>query len=377
MYIHLPFCRRICPFCDFVVVKRQKNSFEQQQRSYVQALGEELVLRQENYSQHKLTTLYFGGGTPSLLSIDFLSQLFRQIGQTFEISEDAEVTLEVDPETVDTAKVRSMLDLGVNRLSLGLQSLHSNTLKMLGRGYDSSKARELLEICQSAGANNLSVDLIFGVPGQHRAELEKDIDELSEIAAVKHISTYGLTVDSNSKFLKRLRRLKTSMATSDDQAIHMQAVMSRLQERRFEHYEVSNFCRSGFQSRHNLGYWLGRNVISLGVGAFGYLDGRRYWNINALNHYQACLEGGVLPTAGSEILTSDASAFETLMLRLRLRSGISRHDINKLVQFPGRHFFPTVRSFEKRGLMRWQSDNLQFTDSGLLVSDAILAELNP
>ena len=268
-YIHIPFCRSKCNYCSFVSFNRPELI-----TGYVYSLLKEIS---ENYRGEKLNTLYFGGGTPSLLPVDLLSKLIKK----FDLAENAEVTIEVNPDDCTSDYIKSLKILGFNRLSIGSQSFNDNLLKHAGRRHNSEQITDTVRYAKLAGFNNISLDLIYGLPEQTTEGLIKDLEKFLGLD-IQHISTYGLKIEGGSYWGTHT---PDNIPDEDLQADMYEGVNEILTNADFKRYEVSNFAKKGFESRHNLTYWNNEEYYGFGVSAHGYVDGIRYSNYCTLEEY--------------------------------------------------------------------------------------------
>jgi oxygen-independent coproporphyrinogen-3 oxidase len=322
LYVHLPFCKHKCGYCDF-------NAYAGMDRlmpDYVRALELELAAAREQHSFARLETVYFGGGTPSLLPADLMAQVLRFVRSTFDVAADAEVTLEANPASTDAQKVEAWLDGGVNRLSLGVQGFEPRALAVLERKTDAAQATRAFELARSMGMPNVSIDLIYAVPFQDRASwletLRRGID-----LGPDHISTYCLTFEEGTLLWRRRAEGRVPEVDPDLQWDQLDAACAELEAAGFARYEVSNWARPGFESRHNHAYWRCRPVYGAGAGAHSYAtDGsaaRRWWNIARPRAYIAAPPP---PVADGEELPTRKAMGEALMLGLRTAEGMMPPD---------------------------------------------------
>ncbi len=363
LYIHIPFCEKKCFYCSFVVTIAQ----QQRMDAYVDCLEKEM----QRYRGQRLKTIYLGGGTPTLLDQSQLRRIIEAIRKTFLFDRETELTIEANPEGVDLEKAYLLLDLGVNRISLGTQSFHDHYLKFLGRCHDARMAVETFTVLRKAGFKNINVDLMYSFPRQTMEEIESDVGKLIEFAS-EHVSLYTLTVDPHSRFHAK------KMAESENhlQAEQYERVVGLLAKAGLPQYEVSNFARPGQESRHNLIYWTGGNYIGIGVGAHSHQDGERRWNIAHLPEYIACLQTGGDPMEGFERLSREERLVETLLFGLRMNRGIHLQQLQNQLGcvLPGEKMH-TLQTFIEGGWLIGENDLLKATDKGRLVLDEMAARL--
>src|SRR5258706_5906082 len=319
LYVHVPFCKHKCGYCDF-------NAYAGMDRlmpDYMDALERELVFARERYPFHQLDTVYLGGGTPSLLPADLVARLLHFIRDNFNVAPDAEVTLEANPASTDAAKLEAWLDGGVNRLSLGVQGFDGRALAVLERRTDAAQATRAFQLARSMGMRNISIDLIYAVPFQ---DLESWMETLRRGLALgpDHISTYCLTFEEGTLLWRRRAQGRVPEVDPDPQWDHLDAAIVELDAAGYPRYEGSNWARPGFESRPNKAYWSCRPVYGAGAGAHSYgTDGataRRWWNV--ARPREAIAAAGDPMADGGE-LESRKRAAESLMLGLRTAEGMA------------------------------------------------------
>lgn len=363
LYIHIPFCDKKCFYCSFVIAVGQRHRVSQ----YLEALAKEASL----YKGTKVDSVYIGGGTPTFLDEKALSNLFAMIRNNFEFDWAQECTIEANPEGLDVAKLKLLKNLGVNRVSLGVQSLNDQYLKYLGRNHDAKKASMAFETIRRAGFDNVSVDLMYGFPNQTLPELESDVRQLAEWQS-EHLSLYTLTIEEHSRFfVKDIQTPSGAMAVK-----HYELVTKILAENSFLQYEISNFAKKDKESRHNLNYWQGGDYIGLGVGAHSHLNGKRFWNVSRFMDYLKKMEANQLPIEGSEELSPEKRLMETFLFGLRMNQGINVDGLEDRFQytidFERRQ---KIEDFIKENYLRREGNHLQVTPQGRLVLDELSARL--
>ena len=316
VYIHIPFCATKCYYCAFNTYAFHK----EQARAYLTALRTEMELYAPETDP--LQTIFIGGGTPSILSADSLTQLFADIHQHFQITPNAEITVECNPGTVDAEKLRVMRDNGVNRLSFGLQAMQDDTLKQLGRIHTVDEFLQSYRLAREGGFENINIDLIFALPDQKMEAWHHTLNEVISLEPA-HISAYNLVMEETTPFYEWWQAGKLHLPSEDTEADMFQYTIETLTAHGYMHYEICNFARPDYYAKHNLVYWDNQPCIGLGVGASGYVNGVRYSNIRGIAPYIDELSERNKPIADTERLTGDAEKSETLMLALRKQEGIS------------------------------------------------------
>ncbi len=322
LYLHIPFCKRKCPYCDFFSVETLADG---RLTAYPELLRQHLRRVADCGGQGPFDTIYFGGGTPSLLAPETVGSLLQAAARDFGVTGDAEITLEANPGTVTLARLSGYRGAGVNRLSLGLQSLDPRQLVTLGRLHTAAHGREAVAQARRAGYANLSVDLIFALPGQTLAALAGEVDRYLDLAP-EHLSCYGLTAEPDTPFHHRVQRGELTLPDGDFYAEAFLLVHERLTAAGYLHYEIANYARPGQECRHNLGYWQRRPYLGIGAGAHSFRDigwGER-WAVPAdLAGYAAALREGREPCECLERFDRAAAMGESLYLGLRTAAGVS------------------------------------------------------
>lgn len=363
LYIHIPFCQRKCFYCSFAVAIGQEHRTD----DYVMALGKESL----PYQGQKIKTVYLGGGTPSMLSEKQLRQLFAVITRRFYVSPQAEITVEANPENIDFNKARILIDLGVNRVSLGIQTFQDQQLRYLGRAHDSIRARKAFADLRQAGFRNINVDLMHAFPKQIEQELREDLTQMLALGS-EHVSLYTLTVEENSRFFVQNIEQKDSHEQGDQYDL----IVKTLAEAGIAQYEVSNFARPGFESRHNINYWQGGNYIGLGMSSHSHWDGRRSWNFGRLADYLKKIEANESVEEGFEVLSNDRRLTEALVFGLRMNCGV---DLNGLSERFQEKFAPEtiekISQLIEQGFLARHNDLLCATNAGRRVLDEISTRL--
>jgi len=355
LYVHIPFCLRKCLFCSFVITVGQ----EHRRDDYIAALLEEM----KNYQNLKLKSIYLGGGTPSMLDEQHLEILMKAIKDNFIWSENMEITLEANPESINLAKAKLIRKIGFNRISLGVQSMNDRYLKFLGRGHQGAKAKEVYQMLRDEGFENINLDLMYAFPGQTTQELEEDVCKIASLKS-EHLSLYTLTIEPNSRFHA------THMKLDDDEKLAEQYLLigRLLGNFGFQQYEISNFAKPGFQSVHNRNYWLGDPYIGLGMGAHGFTGCRRYWNASHLQNYLEQISSQGQAIEGFEDLTEEQLMMEKVLFGLRMNQGIAWNLVPKTKQ-------EQIKTWIDEGLLLLEDGFLKTTDRGRLVLDELSVRL--
>jgi oxygen-independent coproporphyrinogen-3 oxidase len=387
VYVHVPFCERVCPYCDFAVIPTPELPADQETR-YVDALLRELASRSSLYrdpsgTERRLASIYLGGGTPSLLTRESLSRIVNAIRLAFPADGSVETTLEVNPSTLERSRLPEFRALGVNRVSVGVQSFDDAVLKRLGRAHRVEEADQALAACRAAGFQAISLDLIFAAPGQQLADLEADLDRVLAFGP-DHVATYELTIELGTPFALAASRGQLSLPDEDEASAMMETIEARLCAGGFERYEISNYARPGFQSVHNRRYWERQPVLGLGVGAFSTEPpsatapfGARHSNLRDLRTYLDRIAQRLPPAAGpTEIFDVETARGEAAFLALRGSRGLLAVEFESEFGQPPRAFFgAAIDRLTEAGLLdEAAGGDLRLSARGRLLADSVFAE---
>lgn len=369
VYIHWPYCARICPYCDFNVYKQKIDL------NLTQAMQSDLRGWRAWSGPRDIGSIHFGGGTPSLMSADDISHCILQTRTSWGLKDDCEIAIEANPHDADEAKWRAYRAAGINRLSLGVQSFHDPALKGLGRDHDAAEARAALNLAVDIFPS-VSLDIIFGWAGQTEALLKADLD-IALASGAQHISAYQLTIEEGTAFARAEARGDIKAVDSDKSADFYDLVRERLMAGGFKHYEVSNFAKPGHRSQHNLTYWQGRDYVGVGPGAHGRLTvgGTRYATIAAMRpkDYQETVAASGLGIAEKEALSPTAWAEEYLLMGLRIEDGIS---LSRFKEISGETLpLKAIGELAEDGLIVQQGDRLKTTAQGRLLLNSVTEKL--
>lgn len=348
LYVHIPFCKKKCEYCSF-------NSYaqmEEQFYSYTQRLIKEI----RTYEKQTVETVYFGGGTPSVFPKEYLIQILEEIKSRFNLLENAEITIEINPKTVTSEGLKSLRQGGFNRVSIGIQSFNDGELLQLGRIHTASDAEEVFMWCRDAHFDNISIDLMSAIPSQTLTSLEKNLDRAIELAP-EHISAYSLSIEENTPFFDK--RDSLDLADEDTEREMYYLVCDKLTGAGYEHYEISNFAVSGYRARHNTGYWTGAEYIGIGAGAHSYYKGCRYSNIGQVSAY---IKNEDIVTHG-QVIDEKEAVNEHYILGLRLLEGIE-DDGN-----------PKLTELAEKGLLEKVDGRVRLTRRGIDLSNYVFSDL--
>ena len=361
-YVHIPFCTQICYYCDFskVFIKNQPVD------SYLEHLLEEF----RSYDIQKLRTLYIGGGTPTALSAPQLEVLLNGLTKNLDLSVLEELTIEANPGDLDADKIAVLKNSAVNRVSLGVQTFDNKMLKKIGRSHLEKDIYENIDRLKLAGFDNISIDLIYALPGQTMEQVKDNVAEAIGLD-IPHMSLYSLILENHTVFMNRMRRGKLPLPKEELEAEMFEYIIAELEKSGFEHYEISNFSKPGFESRHNLMYWDNAEYYGIGAGASGYVNGVRYKNHGPIRHYLSAVEEGNARIT-EEHLSQKEQMEEEMFLGLRKKSGVS---MARFEEKFGRSFDglygEIVRDLVQQGLMQIEGDRVRMTKRGLFLGDTV------
>ncbi|HEO4384748.1 TPA: radical SAM family heme chaperone HemW [Streptococcus agalactiae] len=361
-YVHIPFCTQICYYCDFskVFIKNQPVD------AYLQALIREF----RSYDITELRTLYIGGGTPTSISAVQLDYLLTELSRDLNLNTLEEFTIEANPGDLTVDKIEVLQKSAVNRVSLGVQTFNDKHLKRIGRSHNEAQIYSTIDALKTAGFQNISIDLIYALPGQTMDDVRSNVAKALSLN-ISHLSLYSLILEHHTVFMNKMRRGKLHLPTEDLEAEMFEYIISEMERNGFEHYEISNFTKPGFESRHNLMYWDNVEYYGVGAGASGYLDGIRYRNRGPIQHYlKGVSEGNA--RLSEEVLSKNEMMEEELFLGLRKKEGVS---IGKFEQKFGtsfeKRYGQIVQELQSDGLLKENNGFIQMTKKGLFLGDTV------
>jgi len=364
-YIHIPFCKHKCDFCDFAVV----TNLDARIPDYCQTVAFEIANRLGKDKNHSLETIFYGGGTPGYIDTGELAVIHAALSRHASIDKDAEISLETTPEAITEKKADSWLKLGINRLSIGIESLNDNELSSMGRSHNRTQALKGIQLAKSAGFTNISLDLMYGVPEQTIESWQDSLTELLHFG-LPHLSAYAMTLAVNSPLLKRYP-LESPKMPSDDLAASMYEILVKTAHQAgLEQYEVSNFAKPDLACRHNMTYWDNEEYFAFGLSAHRYVDSVRSHNWRSFNRYM----DDCLGNESAEEITESMRLKEGIILGLRTTAGINvkkfhqRYGIDLLKQFDKQ-----IQEFQSQGLMVGPPESLRLTPQGMLLSNLVLS----
>lgn len=369
LYVHFPFCASKCKYCNF-------NSYSDKnelQLKYFQALLKELQMYKSDAIE--IDTIFIGGGTPSIMFNGCISTLLSEVRKNFKVSENAEITIEANPNSIDKNKTIEWKESGVNRVSIGLQSINSNLLKLLGRPHTKQDYIRAYEDVISAGINNINTDCLIGLPRQKLSDVKKMLAFLVKLK-VTHLSVYSLILEEDTPLHKMVTTGQLKLPKEEKTLGMYNYTRKFLKENGFERYEVSNFALAGYECKHNLHTWQMHEYIGVGAGAYGYIDGVRYGNVEQIEDYISAVSTGNKPIKLEEKISNTELFEESIMLGLRTKYGVNLKDIKEKYNID---LYETKKdelaSFLKMGVIEINNDNLVLTDTGYPILNKIILEL--
>lgn len=367
IYIHIPFCKQACHYCDFhfsTSVKKKSH--------LVEMLSRELFLRKEEL-KGPVETIYFGGGTPSLLAPEELENIFQAIFTNFKVSDDAEITLEANPDDLSEDVLKMLSDSPVNRLSIGVQSFFEADLRLMNRAHNSEEALKSLQHAKQF-FENISIDLIYGIPGLTNKKWKKNLSTALDLD-IPHISSYALTVEPKTALEKFIEKGKVKPVSDETYREQFDILVETLTSQGFEHYEFSNFGKTGYHSRNNMAYWLGKAYLGIGPSAHSFDGKRRKWNLSNNSLYIKSLENDKIPQQTEELSLTDRYN-EFVMTRLRTKFGVSAEEIKEnFGRKYSEYFLKETGRFLQDEMLEKKDEHFHITGKGKFLSDGIAAEL--
>lgn len=373
LYIHIPFCKSKCYYCDF-------NSFPDKiglVPDYIDYLIEEIKLYSNKMEDYNLKTIFIGGGTPSFIEGRYIYKLLDEVYRNFNVDHLEEVSMELNPKTVDEEKLKLYKEIGINRISIGAQSFEDTTLKRIGRIHTARDFLKTYELLRKFGFSNINVDLIFGLPGQSMDEVLSNLEVVNSLG-VEHISFYSLIIEEGTKFYDWYSKGELILPDEDEERNMYHKGIKYLKLKGYNHYEISNLAKTGHECKHNLFYWKLKPYIGIGIGAHSNIKGYRYGNFVDFQKYFNSLNGNEFPIEGRETIDKTMEMAEYLILGLRLVKGVSRKEFSKRFNISIEEVYGEVldKHMQNR-LLYINGDNLRLTEIGLDLSNLIFVDLLP
>jgi oxygen-independent coproporphyrinogen-3 oxidase len=373
-YIHIPYCVKRCGYCDFNTYTpaelQIQSSLEVISHDYIDLVIQEIEQSSKISQAKYVPSIFFGGGTPTLMAPKDLGRVISAITSHFSLTEDCEVTIEANPDTVTQETLKELREVGVNRISFGMQSAVAHVLEVLDRTHNPENVSKAVHAAREAGFEEVSVDLIYGTPGETVKDWEKSINAALALP-ITHISAYALIVEEGTKLASRIKRGEITMPEDDETADKYILADNKFREAGMDWYELSNWSKPGSECKHNLSYWYGANWWGVGPGAHSHIDGKRWWNVKHPGTYKEKILSSTDPAAGSEILSNVEKEEERLLLNIRLPQGINHStlSVNQL---------KILEEFLADGHLsreHWESGSVSLTQSGRLLADRIVGLL--
>ncbi len=369
LYLHIPFCKRRCIYCDFFSTTRGE-----MREAYVRALCRELELRRDYIGGEEIETIYFGGGTPSQLTKEDFEQIFSYIYKVYSVKPDAEITLETNPDDLTPAYIAQLRTLPFNRLSMGIQTFREDTLQLLHRRHTAAQAIRAFHDCREAGFHNISIDLMYGLPDENLSAWEKDLEQ-AIVLHPEHISAYHLIYEEGTALWNLREQHRVEEADEDLSLSLFSTLIDRLAEAGYQHYEISNFCLPDRHSRHNSSYWTGKKYLGAGPSAHSYDGTSRQWNIASLDTYIEGIHQGS-PVFEVEELDRYTRYNDCIITGIRTVWGLS---LTRLQQAFGKELYDyclrMAHPHLQQGTLTLQDDTLKLTRQGIFISDGIMSDL--
>jgi oxygen-independent coproporphyrinogen-3 oxidase len=365
LYLHIPFCKQACHYCDFHFSTSQDKKGEM-----VRAMMKELEKRRSELPGNNLDTIYFGGGTPSVLSADELKFIFDSIDQHFSISPQAEITLEANPDDLTAPFLKALRSTPVNRLSIGIQSFRDEDLKMMNRAHTAAEAEGSVKRAQDSGITNLTVDLIYGIPSLDEMSWQKNLDRVNALE-VQHLSSYCLTIEPKTALARFVQSGKFAPVDEQLASTHFQQLVQFAKENDLDHYEISNFAKKGFIAKHNSSYWFGEPYLGIGPSAHSFDGEKRRWNVSNNAQYLHFISTGE-KSYEEETLNEKERYNEFVMTHLRTMWGVSLKEVPEQFQA---HFKTEAEKWLASGDMENNAAVFVLTEQGKLIADRIASDL--
>jgi oxygen-independent coproporphyrinogen III oxidase len=370
LYIHIPFCDHKCIYCDFYSIITSDNI-----QPFLNSIKKEIKYYSSLYYKERIfTSIFFGGGTPSLMEPAYLGSIIQALKENYDISDEAEITIETNPGTVNKEKLRMIKKVGFNRISIGIQTFHDDELNFLTRIHNKKTAMETVYNANEVGFDNISIDLIFNLPGQTKSKWKENLETAVQLP-INHLSAYSLILERGTILNKMVLDEKVKIQDSDHDADLYEITMDFMHESGFKQYEVSNFAKPGYECRHNNAYWHYKDYLSFGTSSHSFVNGKRWWNFSSLKRYIAEVNKSGFAVAGSEIITDREKLSEYVMLSLR-SSGLELNEFKKMFGADWiNEKYDYIKKLMKRNLVTLDGKYLRLTKTGYAVCDEILKEI--
>lgn len=374
LYIHIPFCKQKCYYCDFISYSDQKEKIEK----YINALTKEIELESNKYKkeEYEISTIYLGGGTPSFLESKYIENIMDIVKEYYNIKNDAEITIEINPGTVNKDKLEHYKQIGINRISIGLQSTKNELLKQIGRIHTYEEFLNCYELARKVGFKNINVDLIIGIPNQTLEDVDEALNKIIELNP-EHISLYSLIVEENTIIEKMIRKKEISLPEEEIERKMYWKSKNKLEENNYIHYEISNFAKEGYISKHNYNCWKQKEYLGFGIAAHSYIENNRYCNIDLLDKYISNIENEKIENNRTicEIQTEEEKQKEYMLLGLRTIEGVNIQEFkNKFIENPIYLFRKQLEKLVKEDLIEIDLNQIKLTTKGLDLANIVWEE---
>jgi putative oxygen-independent coproporphyrinogen III oxidase len=366
-YFHIPFCTQICHYCDFNKVFLKKQPVEQ----YLRAMDEEMKQTVNTFGNNRLRTVFVGGGTPTALTIHQLNDFFESIHRHFSLMDDVEFTIEANPNDLTVEKLLLLKEAGVNRLSFGVQTFDNGLLKQIGRSHTKEEALKTIEMAKEMGFTNINIDLMYGLPTQTLQQLKETLD-IAFSLGVQHFSAYSLIIEPKTVFYNLMKKGQLPLPEQEEEAEMYEEIMEQMERNGYHQYELSNYAKKGFESRHNLTYWNNEPYYGIGAGAHSYVAGRRNVNAGPLKKYIELVEKNGLPYIDSHPVTKVEQMEEEMFLGLRKTEGVCKQTFMKKYGCSIHDVFgQQIEEQKQKGLLEETSDFIRLTHRGKLLGNEV------
>ncbi len=371
LYIHIPFCESKCFYCDFNSYKMKS---ENEKKIYIDNLIKEMDFYKDEFNEKEFTSIFLGGGTPSILNKEEMKIIFDEIYKRFKIKEDAEITIECNPETLNKEKLILFKEYGVNRLSIGLQSTQNKNLEYIGRVHTYETFEKHYFEAREVGFENINIDLMYSLPNQTFEEFKESLEKIISLNP-SHISAYSLILEENTRMFKMYENEEFELNEDELDIKIYNHTIKTLREKGYNHYEISNYAKEGYECMHNINYWKCDNYLGLGAGASGYIGNLRYKNVEKINDYNKLIESLEKPILESEVLSFEDEIEENIIMNLRMNKGINIINFNKKFDTDfTKRYSVVLEKLKNENLIMEKNNHIFFTQKGREISNTVLLE---
>lgn len=373
IYIHMPFCASKCYYCDFISFCNCDDEID----TYIENLLIEIELYRQKINEYKIRTIYLGGGTPSYLEAKHIKKLLGYIYENFDAKEIIEITIETNPGTIDEKKLETYKQCGINRISIGVQSLNESLIKSIGRGHSTDDIYKSFQLLSDYGFDNINADLIYGLPNQTIEDCQRSLEKMAALN-IKHISYYSLILEEGTKMHRWHEEGKIKLPDEEVEREMYYCGINFLKQKGYKHYEISNFANDGFECKHNLFYWTLKPYIGIGLGAHSNIDKKRFWNYNNFKEYYDRLNENKYPVCGMEEIDINMEIAEYMIMGLRLIEGINKKSFEYRFNKQADEVYKmALKKHMEQGLITMDRDWIRFTPKGLDLSNIVYVDLLP